>query len=119
MGKYTDYLKEKQQEEAIQKYTDAYRSDMYRALSELLKLKAFRFYISDLIGYTKPFETPFDEKGNLASFNAGKQSVGLRIFNDIINIDPEYFVLMSKEEALRAKAKSDIIKEALKNAKNG
>lgn len=119
MGKYTDYLKEKQQEEAVKKYNDAYYTDMYRALSELLKLKAFRFYISDILGYTKPFETPFDEKGNLASFNAGKQSVGLRIFNDILGVDPEYFVMMQKEEGLRAKAKADLIKEALKDAKNG
>lgn len=116
MGKYTDYLKEKQIDNALKKYNDEHFSQMYIALSNLLKQKDFRLYISDIIGYSKPFETPFDEKGNLASFNAGKQSVGLRIFNDIMNVNPEYFVMLTKEESVRAKQKETFIKEAMKNA---
>lgn len=118
MGRYTDYLKEKQMDEAIKKYRDSYASDMQIALSNLLKQKDFRFFLSDILGYTNTFKSPFDEKGNLASFNAGKQAVGLKIFNDIISIEPNYFIMLTKEEGVRAKQKENIIKEALKDVKN-
>ena len=113
MGKYSDLRKEQQIKAANGRYEEAYSGEMALVLSRLLKNKDFRFYLSDLIGYTNPFQTSFDEKGNVSSFNAGKQSVGLRIFNDIISIDPEAFILLMKEEAFRKQAKEKMLEEAL------
>lgn len=111
MGKYLDAIKEKQRQAANSKYEKMYSGELTLVLSRLLKNKDFRFYLSDLIGYTNPFQTSFDEKGNVSSFNAGKQSVGLRIFNDIMAIDPDAFVQLMKEEAFRKQAKDKLLQE--------
>lgn len=70
-----------------------------KALQELVKIKAFRFYMSELIGYCRTFSNAFDEKGNVAAFQNGKQAAGQKIFNDIMATSPETYILMCKEEA--------------------
>lgn len=74
-------------------------SEHNKALVELVKNKAFRFYMSELLGFCKTFENAFSEKGNVAAFNNGRQSVGQKIFEDIMTIGPETYVQMCKEEA--------------------
>lgn len=69
-----------------------------KALQELVKNKAFRFYAAELMGYCKTFENAFDEKGNVAAFQNGKQAVGQKIFNDIMMVSPEAYVQMCKDE---------------------
>ena len=113
MGKYLEAQKERQIKAANEKYEKLYAGEMTLVLSRLLKNKDFRFYISDLLGFTNPFKSPFDEKGNVSAFNAGKQSVGLRLFNDIISVDPDSFMQLMKEEALRKETKESIVKEAM------
>ena len=77
----------------------SYINDVHdRSLQELVKLKSFRFYMAELLGYCKTFENAFDEKGNVAAFQNGKQSVGQKIFNDIMLISPETYIQMCKEE---------------------
>lgn len=68
------------------------------ALAALLKNKDFRFYAAELIGFCKTFESAFNEKGNVAAYQNGMQAVGQKIFNDIMLIDPEAYLLMCKEE---------------------
>lgn len=76
-----------------------YLEDVHsQALKELVKLKSFRFYMAELLGYCKTFENAFDEKGNVAAFQNGRQSVGQKIFNDIMLISPETYIQMCKEE---------------------
>ena len=111
MGKYLDTIKERRKQEAHDKYEKLYSGELTLALSRLLKDKDFRFYLSDIIGYTNPFQTSFDEKGNVSSFNAGKQSVGLRIFNDIMSVNPDAFIQLMKEEAFRKQAKDKLLQE--------
>lgn len=80
------------------------------ALKELLKNKSFRFYMAELLGFCKTFENAFSEKGNVAAFNNGLQSAGQKIFNDIMLIDPEKYILMCKEEE-ELLASKDIIEK--------
>lgn len=68
------------------------------ALANLLKNKDFRFYMSELLGFCKTFENAFSEKGNVAAYQNGMQAVGQKIFNDIMLIEPEAYLLMCKEE---------------------
>ena len=113
MAKYTEWLKDKKIEEANKKYQDLYSGEMTLALTRLLQLKDFRLFLADLIGYTKPFDTAFEEKGNLSSFNMGKQAVGLKIFNDMMAVDPQSFMTMMKEEKARTEFKNKMLEEAL------
>lgn len=113
MAKYTEWLKEQKIEKANELYKQQYSGALTLALSRLLKQKDFRFFLSDLIGYTKPFDSAFEEKGNLSSFNMGKQAVGLKIFNDMMAIDPDSFMTMMKEERARKEFYDNTIKEAL------
>lgn len=68
------------------------------ALTNLLKNKDFRFYMSELLGFCKTFENAFSEKGNVAAFNNGLQAAGQKIYNDIMMISPESYIKMCKEE---------------------
>ena len=68
------------------------------ALANLLQNKDFRFYMAELLGVCKTFENAFDEKGNVAAFNNGKQSIGQKIFNDIMLISPQSYITMCEEE---------------------
>ena len=68
------------------------------ALQNLLQNRDFRFYMSELLGICKTFENAFDEKGNVAAFNNGKQAIGQKIFNDIMLISPQAYITMCQEE---------------------
>lgn len=68
------------------------------ALKNLLQNKDFRFYMAELLGVCKTFENAFDEKGNVAAFNNGKQAIGQKIFNDIMLISPQAYITMCQEE---------------------
>lgn len=113
MAKYTEWLKDKKIEEANKKYQQVYSGELTLALVRLLQQKDFRLFLSDLIGFTKPFDSAFEEKGNLSSFNMGKQAVGLKIFNDMMAVDPQSFMAMMKEEKARTEFRDKIIEEAL------
>lgn len=113
MKKYTDYLRDQKEREAEERYRARYSNEYALVLTRLLKNKDFRFFLSDLFGFTKPFESSFDEKGNVSSFNAGKQQIGLKIFKDILAIDPEFFTIMMKEETARSDFKNNFLKEAI------
>ena len=78
--------------EMLQKKHDA-------ALTELLQNQSFRFYMSELLGYCRTFDNAFSEKGNVAAFNNGRQSVGQKIFNDIMLVAPDTYIKMCKEES--------------------
>lgn len=80
-------------------------------LAELVKNKAFRFYMCELLGYCKTFDNAFSEKGNVAAYNNGRQAVGQKIFNDITAINPEIYVQMCKEEAEYFKMKETLDKQ--------
>ena len=68
------------------------------ALKNLLQNRDFRFYMAELLGTCKTFENAFDEKGNVAAFNNGKQAIGQKIFNDIMLISPQAYITMCEEE---------------------
>lgn len=68
------------------------------ALKNLLQNKDFRFYMAELLGICKTFENAFDEKGNVAAFNNGKQYIGQKIFNDIMLVSPQSYITMCQEE---------------------
>ena len=68
------------------------------ALVNLLQNRDFRFYMAELLGVCKTFENAFDEKGNVAAFNNGKQFIGQKIFNDIMLVSPQAYITMCEEE---------------------
>lgn len=80
-------------------FKEMLRGEHNKALTELVKLKSFRFYMSELLGFCKTFQNAFDEKGNVAAYNNGKQSAGQKIFEDIMSVSPETYIQMCKEEA--------------------
>ena len=82
-----------------EQFREMLRGEHNKALNELVKIKAFRFYMSELLGYCKTFENAFSEKGNVAAFNNGLQSAGQKIFEDIMSVSPETYIQMCKEEA--------------------
>ena len=82
-----------------EQFKEMLRGEHNKALNELVKIKAFRFYMSELLGYCKTFENAFSEKGNVAAFNNGLQSAGQKIFEDIMSVSPETYIQMCKEEA--------------------
>lgn len=77
-------------------------------LFNLLKSQEFRFYMAELLGFCKTFESAFNEKGNVAAYQNGMQAVGQKIFNDIMLIDPSAYIKMCEEE-------KDIIEAASQN----
>lgn len=81
-----------------EKFKSYLEEEHRRVLSSLIKNKDFRFYMAELLGFCKTFESAFNEKGNVAAFQNGKQAVGQKIFNDIMLIDPDAYVKMCKEE---------------------
>lgn len=87
---------EKRKDEAFIKMLEGEHN---KALAELVQSKAFRFYMAELLGFCKTFENAFDEKGNVAAYNNGKQAAGQKIFNDIMATSPDTYIKMCKEEA--------------------
>lgn len=81
------------------KFRQMLEGEHNKALAELVKNKAFRFYMSEMLGYCKTFSNAFSEKGNVAAYNNGLQAAGQKIFNDIMAISPETYITMCKEEA--------------------
>lgn len=109
MGKYTDYRKAQELVEKQEMFAKEYQGKYELALYNLLQQEDFRFFIADLLGFSKTFTGVFDEKGNVASYNAGKQAVGLKIFNDIMSVSPNSFIQIQKEELARAKRRENIL----------
>lgn len=109
MAKYTDYRKAQEEAKKQELFEKDYKDRYALALQNLLKQEEFRFFISDILGYAKTFSGVFDEKGNVASYNSGRQSVGLKIFNDILSVSPNAFIQIQKEEQERAKRKENIL----------
>ena len=109
MTKYTDYRKVQQEAEKQEAFAKEYTGQYRMALQSLLQLKEFRFFIADILGFAKTFSGVFDEKGNVASYNSGRQSVGLKIFNDIMSVSPNSFIQIQKEEQDRAKRRENIL----------
>lgn len=103
----------------LSKFQIMLQSEHEKSLAELVKSKAFRFYMSELLGYCKTFDNAFSEKGNVAAFNNGRQSVGQKIFNDITAISPEIYVQMCKEEAEYFKLKDVMDKKEPKDGELG
>lgn len=81
------------------KFKELLQAEHAKALAELVKLKSFRFYAAELLGFCKTFDNAFSEKGNVASYNNGLQAVGQKIFKDIMATDPETYLKLCKEEA--------------------
>lgn len=113
MGKYTDYLKDQKIKSVEDKYKKLYSGEFTLVLARLLQNKDFRFFLSDLFGFTNPFTSSFEEKGNLASYNSGKQAVGLKVFNDLMAVNPESFLQLMKEEQARKEIYDNMLREAL------
>lgn len=104
-------FEKKEQENARRKKFLAILEQKHNAvLSNLLKSQEFRFYIAELLGFCKTFESAFNEKGNVAAYQNGMQAVGQKIFNDIMLIDPEAYLKMCKEEEEIIKMASQIEK---------
>lgn len=88
-------LKKEEKREQFRKILEAKHDAV---LKNLLADSGFRFYMSELLGYCKTFENAFNEKGNVAAFQNGMQSVGQKIFEDIMLSNPEAFLKMRQEE---------------------
>lgn len=89
---------EDKEKKSLRKFKQMLDQRHTHALTNLLKNKDFRFYMSELLGFCKTFENAFDEKGNVAAFNNGKQFIGQKIFNDIMLVNPNSYITMCKEE---------------------
>lgn len=87
-----------QEKKGLDKFKRMLEQRHTSALNNLLQNKDFRFYIAELLGVCKTFENAFDEKGNVAAFNNGKQAIGQKIFNDIMLVSPQAYITMCQEE---------------------
>lgn len=87
-----------QEKKGLAKFQKMLEQKHNTALENLLQNKDFRFYMAELLGVCKTFENAFDEKGNVAAFNNGKQAIGQKIFNDIMLISPQAYITMCQEE---------------------
>lgn len=92
------FEQEKEMRSAQKKFLGILNQKHDSALANLLANKDFRFYMSELLGFCKTFENAFSEKGNVAAYQNGMQAVGQKIFNDIMLIDPQAYLLMCEEE---------------------
>lgn len=104
-------------EQKLDKFEMFLRQKHKTALENLLKNKDFRFYMAELIGYCKTFDNAFSEKGNVAAFNNGLQSAGQKIFNDIMEVSPEQYLTMCKEESEYVALKDQMNNPEKNNAK--
>lgn len=102
-----------------EKFKEMLQGKKNQALAELVKNQNFRFYMAEILGFCRTFENAFDEKGNVAAFNNGRQSVGQKIFLDIMSADPEQYIVMCKEEAELLAMRDQMKKESKTNADNG
>lgn len=87
-----------QEKKGLAKFQRMLEQKHNTALTNLLQNKDFRFYMAELLGVCKTFENAFDEKGNVAAFNNGKQAIGQKIFNDIMLVSPQSYITMCQEE---------------------
>ena len=87
-----------QEKKGLAKFQKMLEQRHASALTNLLQNRDFRFYMAELLGVCKTFENAFDEKGNVAAFNNGKQAIGQKIFNDIMLISPQAYITMCQEE---------------------
>lgn len=87
-----------QEKKGLAKFHKMLEQKHTSALTNLLQNRDFRFYMAELLGVCKTFENAFDEKGNVAAFNNGKQSIGQKIFNDIMLVSPQAYITMCQEE---------------------
>lgn len=87
-----------QEKKGLAKFQRMLEQKHNTALTNLLQNKDFRFYMAELLGVCKTFENAFDEKGNVAAFNNGKQAIGQKIFNDIMLVSPQAYITMCQEE---------------------
>lgn len=87
-----------QEKKGLAKFQKMLEQKHAAALTNLLQNRDFRFYMAELLGVCKTFENAFDEKGNVAAFNNGKQAIGQKIFNDIMLISPQAYITMCEEE---------------------
>ena len=89
---------ENKEKKGMEKFRKMLEQRHTTALKNLLQNRDFRFYMAELIGVCKTFENAFDEKGNVAAFNNGKQAIGQKIFNDIMLVSPQSYITMCEEE---------------------
>lgn len=89
---------ENKEKKGMEKFRNMLEQRHVSALKNLLQNRDFRFYMAELLGVCKTFENAFDEKGNVAAFNNGKQAIGQKIFNDIMLISPQSYITMCEEE---------------------
>lgn len=89
---------ENKEKKGMEKFRNMLEHRHTTALKNLLQNRDFRFYMAELIGVCKTFENAFDEKGNVAAFNNGKQAIGQKIFNDIMLVSPQSYITMCEEE---------------------
>ena len=87
-----------QEKKGLAKFQKMLEQRHASALTNLLQNRDFRFYMAVLLGVCKTFENAFDEKGNVAAFNNGKQAIGQKIFNDIMLVSPQAYITMCQEE---------------------
>ena len=87
-----------QEKKGLAKFQKMLEQKHTAALNNLLQNRDFRFYMAELLGICKTFENAFDEKGNVAAFNNGKQAIGQKIFNDIMLVSPQAYITMCEEE---------------------
>ena len=87
-----------QEKKGLAKFQKMLEQKHTSALTNLLQNRDFRFYMAELLGVCKTFENAFDEKGNVAAFNNGKQAIGQKIFNDIMLVSPQAYITMCQEE---------------------
>lgn len=82
---------------AKEKDKERVRKDQEDLLA-LLNSRPGRNYLRKLIAKSGVFLVSADNSGSWTYFKEGKRSIGLEIFNEIMEVSPEAFILMQKEE---------------------
>lgn len=66
-------------------------------LIELLRVPAFRRYTWRYMAACNVFSAGFEQSGSRMAFNEGARNIGTKMLSEIMDADPESFILMMQE----------------------
>lgn len=113
----TEKMTDEQLNVALQKLYRDEHEDRVRDLGALLRMPEGKRYFWWLLESVHMFSTTFTGNST-GAFKEGERNVGLRIFNDILKLDPKLMGQMAQAHAAKIKTLQGRKTEALKESKS-
>lgn len=87
------------------------REDRERDLRQVIETKSGRRFLFSLMSASGTFEKTFTGSSQ-SYFNEGRRSIGLELFHEVMDMEPDKFVAMWKEDKQAAAERERRINEA-------